>query len=134
MAKKNESNQEARSSAMETFGEGIIGDLQEFADVLDKGEKVSEKFTFHKMVLNLEPTPYDPELVKTTRAILNASQSVFAKFLGVSVKTVQAWEQGENSVNGAACRLMDEIRENPEYWQLRLVSLAEKKDSDCILQ
>ena len=119
---------------METFGEGIIGDLQEFADVLDKGEKVSEKFNFHKMVLNLEPTPYDPELVKTTRAILNTSQSVFAKFLGVSVKTVQAWEQGENAINGAACRLMDEIRENPEYWQLRLVSLAEKKDSDCILQ
>lgn len=119
---------------MGSFGKDIIDGLQEFADALDSGEPISEKFTCHKMVLNLEPTPYDPELVKATRKVLNVSQSVFARFLGVSTSAVQAWERGENPVTGAAGRLMDEIRENPRYFRKRLMSMAERKDGDVVLQ
>lgn len=119
---------------MASFGKDIIDGLQEFADALDSGEPISQKFTCHKMVLNLEPTPYDPELVKATRAMLNVSQSVLAKFLGVSRSTLQAWEQGENPVTGAPARLMDEIRVNPKYFRARLRSMAERKDGDVVLQ
>lgn len=122
------------SKHMGSFGKDIIDGLQGLADTLDKGEKVSEKFTCHKMVLNLKPTTYEAGSVRATRAILNASQSVFAQFLGVSVSTLQKWEQGDNPVTGAACRLMDEIRENPEYWNIRLRSLAEKKSNKPVLQ
>jgi len=47
-----------------------------------------------KVVLNLEPTKYSPALVKETRRKLGMSQVLFAQFLGVSARAVQAWEQG----------------------------------------
>ena len=68
------------------------------------------------VVLDLNPTPYDPQLVKQTRQLLRASQAMFAKFLGVKAKTVQSWEQGTQEPSDMACRFMDEIRCNPAYW------------------
>jgi len=68
--------------------------LEEFADCLEAGEDIAQRFNGHKVVLDLEPTPYGPELVKDTRDTLRASQTVFARFLGVSAQTVRAWEQG----------------------------------------
>jgi putative transcriptional regulator len=63
-------------------------------------------------------------LVKQTRALLGASQAVFANFLGVSVKTVRAWEQGVNTPSAMACRFMDEIRRDPKHWIARLSEAA----------
>jgi len=61
-------------------------------------------------------------MVRRTRGLLRASQAVFARFLGVSVKTVRAWEQGFNVPSDMACRFMDEIRRDPSYWLRRLRS------------
>lgn len=36
------------------------------------------------------------------RAQLNVSQAVFARYLNISPKTVQAWEQGHGKPNGAS--------------------------------
>ena len=47
-------------------------------------------------------------------------------FLGVSVKTVQAWEQGLQTPPKMACRFMDEIRHDPEHWIERL------KEAICV--
>jgi putative transcriptional regulator len=106
----------------------IIGDrLNEFADALEAGENISAKFTCRKVVLKLEPAPYDPALVKKTRAILRASQGIFAKFLGVSVDTVQSWESGVNDPSDIACRFMDEIRHDPRYWRKRFGELVSQK-------
>ena len=122
-------------SVTELFGDKSIGQviaegLQEFADVLktDK-ERIPEKFTCHKVKLDLVPTPYDPELVKVTRSLLNASQAVFAQFLGVSLNTLQAWEQGNKQPRPSACRLMDEIRHDPPYWRARMMQLMKKKSN-----
>src|SRR5947209_20214199 len=103
-----------------TVGARIIQGLQEFADVLEKKEPVTEKFTCWVVELDLRPTPYSAERVRETRKLLNASQAVFARLLGVSVKTVCAWEQGKNVPMDIACRFMDEIRLNPGYWVKRL--------------
>jgi DNA-binding transcriptional regulator YiaG len=74
--------------------------------------------------LKLRPTPYDPKLVKRTRELLHASQRVFARFLGVSAKTVSSWEQGINTPSAMAGQFMDEIRANPAYWMNRLRAVA----------
>jgi putative transcriptional regulator len=102
----------------------IIDSLQEFSETLKNNEVISKRFTCRRVILNLEPTPYDPAAVKRTRDLLKASQAVFAKFLGVSVKTVRAWEQGKNTPLDIACRFMDEIRRDPEYWRNRLRQAA----------
>ncbi len=111
----------------QTFGESIIEGLSELSESLEKKEKLSERFTVNRVVLNLAPTTYEPSLVKKTRNILRASQAVFAQFLGVSAKTVQAWESGHHSPNVMACRFMDEIRQDPDYWRKRIEAVAVNK-------
>jgi putative transcriptional regulator len=105
----------------------IIKRLEEFTDVLKSGQAISDKFTCRKVELDLKPQPYSPALVKQTRTLLNASQAVFAIFLGVSVKTVRAWEQGDNTPSDIACRFMDEIRANPQYMLERLRGIVKVK-------
>jgi putative transcriptional regulator len=105
----------------------IIKRLEEFADVLKSGQAISDKFTCRKVELELKPRSYSPALVKQTRNLLNASQAVFALFLGVSVKTVRAWEQGNNTPSDIACRFMDEIRANPPYMVERLRGIVRVK-------
>ena len=46
------------------------------------------------------------------------SQRIFAGYLGVSDKTVEAWEAGTNRPSGAACRIlrmMDAFRSDLVY-------------------
>lgn len=45
---------------------------------------------------------------------LNQSQAVFARFLNVSVKAVQAWEAGTRNPSGAALKLLSIARKNPK--------------------
>jgi putative transcriptional regulator len=111
----------------ESLGKVIADRLGEFADALESGEPLSAKFTCRKVVLDLCPMAYDPKLVKTTRAVLSVSQSIFAQFLGVSVDTVQAWESGVNTPKEMACRFMDEIRHDPNYWRRRLMESISRK-------
>jgi putative transcriptional regulator len=110
-----------------SFGQSVVEGLTELAETLEKGSALSEKFTCSRVVLELEPTPYDPALVRATRRLLGASQAVFAQFLGVSVKTVQAWERGTNTPSDMACRFLDEIRHAPAYWRGRLKAVIVRK-------
>lgn len=105
---------------MSVLGKKIIDRLQRFTETVERGESVAERFTCRKVTLDLEPTSYDAEMIKSTRKLLGVSQPLFAKFLGVSVKTVRAWEQGVQEPNEMACRFLDEIRADPEYWVGRL--------------
>lgn len=113
-----------------SIGKEIIEGLQEFAEVLEKDEVVSEKFTCRRVVVDLDPTEYDPADVLATRRLLRASQPVFARFLGVSPKTVRGWEQGATTPSDMACRFMDEIQRNPEYWRTRLRESVKFKTND----
>jgi DNA-binding transcriptional regulator YiaG len=103
-----------------SVGARIVQGLQEFADALRRKEPIAQQFNCRVVELDLEPTPYNPELVKTTRKLLSASQKVFARFLGASVQAVRSWEQGINTPSDMACRFMDEIRRDPDYWRKRL--------------
>jgi DNA-binding transcriptional regulator YiaG len=102
-----------------SIGATLIEGLTKLAEALENDEVISERFTFHRVVLDLDPTRYDPPRVKIARGILRASPAVLARFLGVSVKTGQTWEHGTSTPNGMACAFMGEIRSDPEHWRNR---------------
>jgi len=49
---------------------------------------------------------YDADDVKRIRKATGFSQKAFAEYLGVSSKTVEAWEAGTNHPSGAASRIL----------------------------
>lgn len=51
--------------------------------------------------------------IKEVRETLNMTQVIFAQILGVSKKTVEAWEAGINSPNGPAKRIISMLKEDP---------------------
>jgi putative transcriptional regulator len=59
------------------------------------------------------PTPMTATEIKTMRARVNASQTVFARYLNVSTQLVQAWEAGRRTPEGAALRLLRIGGSNP---------------------
>jgi putative transcriptional regulator len=110
-----------------SVGREILNSLTEFKTALEKGDEIAERYTVRTITLDLEATEYLPQDIRATRELLDASQAIFAKFLGVSVQTIRAWEQGDKSPRDVACRFMDEIRRDPEYWRKRLRSVAKFK-------
>ncbi len=107
-----------------SLGEKMVGRLKEFAEALEASDTIPKRFTRRTIRLNLEPTEYDPDRVKSARKALNASQAIFSQFLGVSLGAVRDWEQGAKSPRGVACRVIDEILRDPKYWRARLEELA----------
>jgi putative transcriptional regulator len=59
-------------------------------------------------------TVFKPEDVKAVRASLGASQSRFALMIGVSVATLQNWEQGRRTPDGPALALLRVAAMNPK--------------------
>ena len=58
---------------------------------------------------------FSPSEIKTIRKNAGMTQRLFAEFLGVSLKTVEAWESGRNRPNGTACRLLSLTKDNPQF-------------------
>ena len=56
----------------------------------------------------------DPADIRMIRKKLNKSQSEFALMIGVSVSTLQNWEQGRRRPEGPARALLKVAAENPE--------------------
>lgn len=57
---------------------------------------------------------FDPADIKKIRQNLAKSQSEFAMMIGVSVSTLQNWEQGRRQPEGPARALLKIAAENPE--------------------
>jgi putative transcriptional regulator len=104
----------------------LLKGLQDFAAALESDGPLPKQYTSRRVVLDLAPHAYSPAEVRATRSLLQASQALFAQFLGVSIKTIQSWEGGKPPSDMAA-RFMDEIRRNPEYWRGRLRQSAKVK-------
>lgn len=97
--------------------------LKKFTEHIESGGPVHGVYSCKKVVLEVGVEQYTAERVKQVRALLQLSQALFARFLNVSVSTVQKWERGARP-DGAACRLMDEIMSDPDYWKRRLRSMT----------
>jgi putative transcriptional regulator len=65
--------------------------------------------------ISVEPLMnFDKAEIKTIRSNAKMTQVVFAKFLGVSPKTVEAWEAGRNMPVGPARRMLSMLKQDPE--------------------
>ena len=66
--------------------------------------------------LSIEPVGvYTSVEIKSIRNSTGLTQNLFAKYMGVSVKTVEAWESGRNHPDGAACRLLYLTKKDPSF-------------------
>ena len=110
-----------------TVGERMITDLKGLNEFLEKGGKLGEKYTVRTVYDNFAPREYTPAMVRRTREVLNASQTVFARVIAVSPKTVQAWERGDSIPSPVCRRLLDVVNANPQEW-LALLKNATKDD------
>ena len=65
--------------------------------------------------ITIEPVKvYEAAEVKKIRNSTGMSQKIFASYMGVSDKTVEAWEAGTNHPSGAASRLLSMIEQDKE--------------------
>jgi putative transcriptional regulator len=60
------------------------------------------------------PKDYSAEDIKLIRVSLEMPQRLFAGVIGVSPKTVEAWESGINKPSGAATRMLMVMEKDPE--------------------
>jgi putative transcriptional regulator len=58
----------------------------------------------------------EPSQPQAIRAKLNLSQSAFAGLMGVSLRTVQDWEQGRRKPSGPAAALLRIAEQKPEVF------------------
>ncbi len=66
--------------------------------------------------VSIEPIGiYTSAEIKSIRNSTGLTQKLFAKYMGVSVKTVEAWEAGRNHPDGAACRLLYLTKKDPYF-------------------
>lgn len=69
-------------------------------------------------ILTVAPVEcFKPDEIRSIRNSTGLTQIMFAKYMGVSVKTVEAWEAGRNHPEGSACRLLSMTRTDPAFPQ-----------------
>ena len=83
----------------ETFTE-LLGSAHEAL------EHAQGKRSLRTTTLPLPPKSLNGRAVKRVRASLHASQAVFARYLNVSTKLVQAWEANRRTPDGPALVLL----------------------------
>jgi len=67
-----------------------------------------------KTKLTIKPVgTFNTDDIKQIRQRTGLSQVMFAGSLGVSPKTVEAWENGRNKPEGASRRLLEIVRDDP---------------------
>ena len=75
----------------------------------------SEKPILKRQKVFVEPVKvFEADEVKKIRNSTGMSQKIFASYMGVSDKTVEAWEAGTNHPSGAASRLLSMIEKDKE--------------------
>ncbi|MBR4255919.1 MAG: helix-turn-helix domain-containing protein [Clostridia bacterium] len=93
---------------------GVFDDIKtglEQAIDFEKGKIKAKTVT-----LSIEPVKvFTAEEIKMIRKKTGMTQVLFARYIGVSVKTVEAWEAGRNHPEGAACRLLSMTQNDPSF-------------------
>ena len=95
---------------MSNVYESIMTGLNEAVE----DSKSYEKKLTRRVVTVIPVKEYNASEVKKIRNSIGMSQKTFASYLGVSWKTVEAWEKGTNHPSGTASRLLNmmEMDEN----------------------
>lgn len=93
---------------------GVFDDIKlglEQAIEYEKGNLKAKKTTLSILPLD----SFTSSEIKEIRNSTGLTQVVFAQFMGVSVKTVEAWECGRNRPDGAARRLLAITKADPTF-------------------
>ena len=93
------------SSLFEDLKEGL-----EEAIAYEKGYGAGRVKTY--MILPVKE--YSGKEIRDIRTKAGMTQSVFASYMGVSIKTVEAWEGGRTHPTGPVFRLLDILSKNEE--------------------
>mgnify|MGYP004644011931 FL=1 len=80
---------------------------------------------------------FSAEEIKEIRKSTGLTQWLFAQYMGVSVKTVEAREAGRNAPNGTACRMPAITKANPAFpSEMKIVEITppktERKEKNSI--
>jgi putative transcriptional regulator len=96
---------------MSRIGQELIESMQELLDYSEG------KIDLRTTKFNISPVcdTISVEDIKETRKKLGMSQSIFALVLGVSKKTVESWEAGRYTPDGAARRLITIMKSDPTF-------------------
>jgi len=69
-----------------------------------------------RRTVTISPLPdFKASKIKSIRNKLNFSQALFAEALGVSIKTVEAWESGKNRPIGPAMRMLQLLEDDATF-------------------
>jgi putative transcriptional regulator len=104
-------------------GRELMAALHELHDAVMGGD--TSKLT-RRTVEIPEPAKYAAKDVKALRGSLGMSQGVLSHLLAVSPELVSSWEYGIRKPSPLACRLMDQIKENPATY---LASVVKRKSA-----
>ena len=92
-----------------------------FAELLGSAHEALEhaqgKRSLRTTTLPLPPKSLNGRAVKRVRASLHASQAVFARYLNVSTKLVQAWEANRRTPDGPALVLLHIAARQPHLME-----------------
>ena len=96
---------------MTKMGQELIEAMQELVDYSEgKIELRTSKYSVSPVCDTISAKE-----IKEIRRKLKMSQSVFALVLGVSKRTVESWEIGRYTPDGAARRLISIIQKDPAF-------------------
>lgn len=73
-------------------------------------------------------TEVTPEFARNLRMKLKLSQKMFAKILGISHKTIEKWEKGDNPIRGTASRILFLLNKHEEL--LNDLYLVKREDEE----
>ena len=105
----------AKKTKKEYVSDETFAELMESAEqalAYERGEHKGYRVT--QVAVPKPPQPMSSREIAGLRKRLNYSQSVFARVLNVSTKTVQAWEQGARVPSDAALKLLTIAKNRPE--------------------
>jgi putative transcriptional regulator len=92
-------------------------DQKTFAELLESANEALEHAKGKRELRTTElpppPKPVDGSGIKKLRTRLKMSQAVFARYLNVSTKLVQAWEADRRTLDGPALLLVRLVERNP---------------------
>ena len=95
-----------------SFGEKLIKSAKQ-AEAHSAGKK-----SLRINVIEIQPIPYyDPNQIKNIRIRLGLTQGFMGGIVGVSKKTIEAWEIGYRRPSSTAMRVLAELDTNPSYFE-----------------
>lgn len=102
----------------------LMNQLTASLDELEQHAKGEKKLRSRK--IRTKPIPsYSSNDIKALRVRTGLSQKMLSDVIGVSSKTVEAWEQGKNKPSGSSARLLQILNENPD---ILLSEITEKQN------